>query len=94
MLETLGAWGIAKLFVQIVILCLAVYESVRAYKFLRVVEKNRAFLIYMYVLSLVIIAFWALMAISEKTVNRWIILVLGYIMLRSISRKAKPIAVE
>ena len=94
MLETLGALGIAKLLLQFATLCLVVYESIKAYKFLCVVKKNRTFLIYMYVLSFAIIALWAIVTIYGKTVDEWIILALGYMVLYYIPREAKPRAIE
>ena len=91
MLQSLGSLGIAKILLQVVILCLITYEAINAGKFLSVNKgvKNRFWLIYMYVLSFFVVALWAFLMICDKNVDRYILLVLAYMMFYGIPREVK-----
>jgi len=90
MLKALGAVGMAKLILQIIILCLTLYEVVKAGKFLRVAKKNKGALISMYLLSIYIVVLWAFLTIYDKTVDRYTTLIAAYAILYSIPREIKP----
>lgn len=89
MLGTLGAVGIAKLLLQVMVLCLIVYEVIVNIKFLRVANKKRALLIYMFVFAIFVVLLWTFLMFCDKSVNRYTTLIAAYMILHSIPREMK-----
>ena len=96
MLKSFGSLEIALLLLQMFLLCMTIYEAIRATKFLKVAKnvKRRGALIYGYILALFSLALWAVLLVAEPKEGEYMLILLAYVLFYNITREVKERAIE